>query len=53
MFNQNSALVKAWWSGVMTGAYRYTDVPNLSNLRDQVKIKLEAAGYDVAQENAA
>ena len=53
MFTQNSALVKAWWSGVMTGAYTFKDVPKLSNLREQVKIKLEETGYDVTQENAA
>jgi len=53
MFNANSGLVKLWFGAVMTGTYKYSDVPNLSNLRDQVKTKVEEMGYDTENENAA
>lgn len=53
MFNANSGLVKLWFGAVMTGTYKYSDVPNLSNLREQVKVKVEEMGYDTENENAA
>ena len=53
MFNENSGLVKLWFGAVMTGTYKYADVPNLSNLRDQGKTKVEEMGYNTENENAA
>jgi hypothetical protein len=50
MFNENSIVVKTWFTAVMSGVYKYRDVPNLSNLRDVVKIKLEQMGYDIENE---
>lgn len=55
MFNKNSGLVKIWFGAVMNpdSSYKYTDVPNLSNLRTVVKDVLVENGYDPDQENAA
>lgn len=50
MFNENSQLVKIWFSAVMAGAYQYKDVPNLSNLRAEVGKKLTEMGYDINNE---
>lgn len=52
MFNSNSGLVKIWFSAVLAGTYKYSDVPNLSNLRDEVGKKLVEIGYDIENENA-
>ena len=53
MFNENSVIVQVWFSAVLGGAYTYEQVPNLSNLRDEVGKKLVAMGYDIEKENAA
>lgn len=53
MFNENSIVVKTWFTTVMAGVYKYKDVPNLSNLRDEVKKKLEQMGYDTENEGVA
>lgn len=50
MFNKNSGLVKVWVSLVMAGSYTYEQVPNLSNLREQVKLVLEETGYNFNSE---
>ena len=52
MFNENSMLVRTWFSVVLSGAYKFGDVPNLSNLRNEVKNKLVEVGYDVENEEA-
>lgn len=55
MFNKNSGLVKIWFGAVMNpeSSYKYTDVPNLSNLRPLVGEVLQENGYDIENENAA
>jgi hypothetical protein len=53
MFNENSVLVKVWFCAVLAGTYKYNQVPNLSNLRDEVGKKLIAIGYDIENEPAA
>lgn len=45
MFNKNSGLVKVWVSVILTGTYTYEQVPNLSNLREQVKLVLDEVGF--------
>lgn len=50
MFNANSVIVKVWFSAVLAGAYKYSQVPNLSNLRDEVGKKLIEVGYDIENE---
>lgn len=52
MLNQNSILVKTWFSAVLSGVYKYKDVPNLSNLRDEVGKKLTQMGYDITEPEA-
>lgn len=49
MFNQNSAIVKIWFTAVLVGTYKYKDVPNLSNLRTEVGNKLTEIGYDITE----
>lgn len=51
MFNENSIVVRTWFSAVLAGVYPYNMVPNLSNLRAVVGQKLTQIGYDI--ENAA
>lgn len=51
MFHANSQLVKIWFSAVMAGTYKYKDVPNLSNLREEVGKKLIEIGYDINEED--
>lgn len=51
MFHANSQLVKIWFSAVMAGTYKYKDVPNLSNLRDEVGKQLIKIGYDINDED--
>lgn len=50
MFNENSVLVKVWFGAVLAGTYKYAEVPKLSNLREQVKLKLDEIGYDTENE---
>lgn len=50
MFNENSIVVKVWFTAVMAGTYTYEQVPNLFNLRDEVKKKLDQIGYNVEGE---
>lgn len=50
MFNENSMLVKAWFSTILTGAYKFHQVPNLSNLIEEVGKKLTEVGYDIENE---
>jgi len=50
MFNENSVCVKVWFTAVLGGAYKFKDVPNLSNLRDEVEKKLNEVGYDAENE---
>lgn len=45
MFNKNSGLVKVWVSVILTGTYKYEQVPSLSNLKEQVKSVLDEVGY--------
>ncbi|WP_274853282.1 hypothetical protein [Bacillus methanolicus] len=52
MFNENSVVVKVWFTAVLSGTYKYSQVPNLSNLREVVGEKLTAIGYDINNENA-
>lgn len=52
MFNTNSMLVRVWFGAVLAGTYPFSMVPDLSNMREQVKIKLEEIGYDTENEEA-
>jgi len=52
MLNENSIVVRTWFSAVMSGVYKYSQVPNLSNLREEVAKKLIAMGYDIENEDA-
>lgn len=47
MFNENSIVVKVWFSAVLAGAYQYSQVPNLLNLREEVGKKLTEIGYNI------
>lgn len=49
MFNQNSVLVRVWFSAVLAGTYKYSQVPDLSNLREEVGKKLIEIGYDITE----
>ena len=49
MFNENSAIVKIWFTAVLAGTYPYSQVPNLSNLREEVGKKLTEIGYDTTE----
>jgi hypothetical protein len=53
MFTEKSIVVKTWFTAVMGGVYQYSDVPKLSNLREQVKLKLDEMGYDTENEGVA
>lgn len=50
MFNENSMVVRTWFSAVLSGTYKYSQVPNLSNLREEVGKKLIQIGYDIENE---
>jgi len=52
MFNENSVIVQVWFTAVLGGAYKYKQVPNLSNLREVVGRKLTQIGYDIENEEA-
>lgn len=52
MFNENSVIVQVWFTAVLGGAYKYSQVPNLSNLREEVGKKLIEVGYDITNEEA-
>ncbi|MEH6944768.1 hypothetical protein [Bacillus sp. JJ722] len=45
MFNENSIVVRVWFTAVLAGTYTFAQVPNLSNLRDVVGAKLTEFGY--------
>lgn len=47
MFNENSALVKIWFSAVVAGVYTFEQVPNLFNLKAEVQKKLELLGWQI------
>jgi len=49
MFTGNSYIVKVWFTAVLTGTYTYAEVPNLSNLREEVGKKLIQIGYDITE----
>jgi hypothetical protein len=51
MFNEDSVIVKVWFTAVLSGTYKYSQVPNLSNLRQVVGQKLLEVGYDIENEN--
>lgn len=40
-FTKNSGCVKVWITLIQNNIYSYKDVPNLFNLRKQVKISLD------------
>lgn len=50
MFNANSVLVRVWFGAVLAGTYKYSQVPDLQNLRDEVGKKLIEIGYDIDNE---
>jgi len=52
MFNENSSVVRTWFSAVLGGVYPYSMVPNISNLREEVGKKLIQIGYDIENEDA-
>lgn len=41
MFNENSGLVKTWVNLIRQGAYKFEQIPNLSNLREVVATVLK------------
>ena len=45
MFNEDSKLVKTWFSAVLAGVYTKSQVPKLSNLQEEVYKKLDEIGY--------
>ena len=45
MFNEDSKLVKIWFSAVLAGVYTKSQVPKLSNLQEEVYKKLNEIGY--------
>lgn len=47
MFTEDSYIVKVWYGAVLSGAYQYSQVPDLSNLREVVGQKLIETGYDI------
>ncbi|QKS71895.1 hypothetical protein FLK61_35090 [Paenalkalicoccus suaedae] len=47
MFNENSMLVRTWFSVVVSGAYTFEQVPVLFNLKDEVGKKLTVLGFDI------
>lgn len=49
MFTGNSYIVKVWFTAVLTGTYTYAEVPDLSNLREEVGKKLTQIGYDITE----
>lgn len=49
MFTEKSIVVKTWFTAVLTGVYKYADVPKLSNLREVVGRKLTEIGYDITE----
>ena len=49
MFNQNSIVVRVWFTAVLAGTYSYAQVPKLSNLRGEVGAKLTEIGYDITE----
>lgn len=43
-FNDSSVVVEIWLEAVMNGTYRYSEVPDLANLRDLVSQKITERG---------
>lgn len=52
MFNEDSVVVKVWFTAVLSGSYSYSQVPDLFNLRDEVGEKLTEMGYNTEKESA-
>ena len=52
LFNKDSIVAKTWFSAVLGGVYKYKDVPNLLNLREEVGKLLVAMGYDIENEDS-
>ena len=54
MLKYNSGLVIIWANAVLDpeSTYKFADVPNLYNLREQVELRLNDAEYDFDSENA-
>lgn len=50
MFNENSIVVKTWFSAVLSGAYTFAQVPPLLNMKVEVGKKLVEMGYDIEEE---
>ncbi len=50
MFNENSIVVKTWFSAVLSGVYKFHQVPALLNLKEEVGKKLVEIGYDIENE---
>ena len=44
-FNQKSGLVNLWANVIIEGSYKYEQVPNLLNLRVEVKKMLVTLGF--------
>ena len=51
MFAEKSIVVKTWFTAVMSEVYQYSDVSKLSNLREQVILKLNEIGYVTENED--
>lgn len=50
MFNADSVLVRVWFGAVMAGTYKFSQVPALSNMKEEVGKKLIEIGYDIENE---
>ncbi len=50
MFNENSVVVRAWVDTILKGDKTKDEVPNLSNLKEEVGKKLVEIGYDIENE---
>jgi hypothetical protein len=47
MFNEDSIIVKTWFTAVLSGVYSYEQVPHLLNLREVVGQKLTEIGFEI------
>lgn len=47
MLNENSVVVKVWFTAVVGGVYTFAQVPDLANLREEVGKKLTELGFDI------
>ncbi|MBM7631086.1 hypothetical protein [Geomicrobium sediminis] len=46
MFNENSIIVRTWFTAVLANVYPFHMVPDLSNLKEVVGQKLTELGFD-------